>query len=186
MASKTEIANRTLVKLGQPRVSNIDTDSSARAIAINQIYDTVLRGCLQMYPWNFSIKRTDLAPDALAPSWGFSASFTLPANCLQLLEVKDDIKYQVEGGKVLCDGTDTLYIKYIAYISDAGLYPPIFVEYFSQELAIEACDRITDDTGIKQTLLAQMSSLRERVLATDAIENWPEMLVEDDWLLARL
>jgi hypothetical protein len=186
MASKTEIANRALVKLGQPRVSNIATDSSARAVTINQIYDTVLRGCLQMYPWNFSIKRTDLAPDATAPSWGFNAAFTLPPDCLQLLEVKDDIKYQVEGGKVLCDGTDTLYIKYIRYVSDAGLYPAIFVEYFAQELAIEACDRITDDTGMKQTLLAQMASLRERVLATDAVENWAETLVEDDWITARL
>jgi len=186
MASKTEIANRALIKLGQPRVSNIATDSSAAPVTINQIYDSVLKYCIQQYPWNFTITRTDLAPDANAPSWGFDYAFTLPSDCLQILEIMNDPEYQVEGGKILCDGSDTLYIKYIALITDAALFPPIFVEFFAQQMAIEACDRITDDTNLKSVLLQQMSGITETAMATDAIENWPAQLVDDDWLTSRL
>lgn len=186
MASKTEIANRALIKLGQPRVSNIETDSSSAAVTLNQIYSSVLQSCLQMYPWNFSVTRTDLAPDANAPSWGFNYAFTLPTDYLQLLEVKDDVEFRVEGGKILCDGEDVLYIKYVANITDTALFPPVFVEFFAQQLAIEASDRITDDDNLKANLMSQMSGIMQRAMATNAIENRPVELDNDDWLLARL
>jgi hypothetical protein len=186
MASKTEIANRALIKLGQPRVSNIETDSSAPAVTLNQIYNSVLQTCLQTYPWNFSIKRTDLAPDANAPSWGFDYAFTLPTDCLQLLEVKDDIEFRVEGRKILCDGESVLYIKYVANITDTSLFPPVFVEFLSQQLAIEASDRIADDDNLKANLMSQMAGVMQRAMATNAIENRPVELDNDDWLLSRL
>jgi hypothetical protein len=185
MASKTEIGNRMLTKIGQPRVSNFETDNSSAAMAVNVIYEAVLKSTLQMYPWNFAIKRAPLAPDVTAPAWGFLSAFPVPSDCLQLLEIKDDVEYQIEGGKILCDEGNVIYIKYISYVTDASLYPPIFVELFAQNGAIEICSRVTDDEGMKQNLLLQMRDLRDKVLATDAVENWPEMLVEDDWIRAR-
>lgn len=186
MASKTEIANRALVKLGQPRVSNIETDSSASAVTINRIYDSVLKSCQQQYPWNFAVKRTSLAPDANAPSWGWATAFTLPSDCLQLLEIKDEVEYQTEGGKILCDEATIIYIKYVALITDEALFPPLFAEFFAQQLALESSVRITDDTGLRNSLLVEMRDITDRAFAADAVENWPEKLVEDDWLRARL
>ena len=186
MASKTQIGNRTLVKLGQDRVSNIETDSSPAAITINQLWDTVRDATLQTYPWNFAIKRTSLAPDSVTPSWGWASAFSLPSDCLQLIEIKDNIDYEVEGGKILCDEANVIYIKYVYKVTDAALYPPTFVELFAHDLAIEGCDRITDDTNLKQLLIAERRVLLDRVLATDSVENLPVDIVEDDWITARL
>lgn len=185
MASKTQIANRALNKLGQGRVSNIDTDPSVAAITMSQLWDTVRDATLQMYPWNFATKRTDLAPDSSAPSWGYSTSFSIPSDCLQLLEIKDDIDYKIEGNKILCDEDDIIYIKYIRREDDVSMYPPIFVEMLSHNLAIESCDRITDDTNLKAVLIQQAKDLREKVLATDSVENLPVDVIEDDWVTVR-
>lgn len=186
MASKTQIANRALTKLGQGRVSNIETDGSVAAITINQIWDTVRDATLQMYPWNFAIKRTDLAPDADAPSWGWSTAFTLPSDCLQLLEIKDDIEYELERGKILCDQAEIIYIRYIYKVTDPAMYPPIFVEVLAHDLAIESCDKITDDTSLKNLLIAERTQIMNKALATDSVENITTEIIEDTWLTARL
>lgn len=185
MASKTQIANRALNKLGQGRVSNIDTDSSVAAITMAGLWDTVRDATLQMYPWNFAVRRTDLAPDADAPSWGWSTAFSIPSDCLQLLEIKDDVKYEIEANKILCDEAEIIYIKYIKRETDVSLWPPTFNEMFIMNLAIEACDRITDDTNLKAVLIQQARDLREKVLATDSVENKSVEVEEDDWVTVR-
>lgn len=185
MASKTEIANRTLIKLGQSRVSNIDTDTSTAAVTLSQLWDSVRDSTLQMYPWNFATKRADLVPDSVSPSWGYSTAFSIPSDFLQLLEIKDDIDYKIEGNKILCDQSDIIYIKYIRREDDVSMYPPIFVEMLSQNLAIESCDRIADDTNLKAVLIQQSKDLREKVLATDSVENLPVEVDEDDWVTVR-
>lgn len=185
MASKTQIANKTLVKLGQDRVSNIETDNSQRAIIINQLWDVVRDATLQTYPWNFAIKRISLAPDSVAPAWGWAAAYSLPSDCLQLIEIKDQIDYELEGGKILCDESNVIYIKYVYKVTDASLYPPSFVDVFSHDLATEACEAITSDANLKQLLIAERRMIVDRALAADSVENLPVDIVEDDWLTAR-
>ena len=90
MASKTEIANRALSKLGQPRVSNIDTTDTKPARIIRDMYDSVRDALLQSYPWNFAVKRVTLAPDATAPAWGWTFAYTPPADFLSIYRVKFD------------------------------------------------------------------------------------------------
>ena len=186
MASKTQVANRWLMKLGQGRTSNIETDSSPAAIAVNQVWDTVRDAVLQQYPWNFAIKRVNLPADVTAPSWGWGSAFSLPSDCLQLLEIKDNVPYEIEGGKILCDQADILYIRYIAKITDVALWPPVFVEVFAHEGAIETCVRITDDNALLQLLTVQKNDIVNSALATDSVENLPADVVEDEWLVARL
>lgn len=184
-ASKTEIANQALIKLGQPRVSNIETDTSVAAQTMNGIWQTVLTTTLQTFPWNFAIKRTDLAASAVLPSWGWDNQFPLPSDCLQILEVKDDPDYVIEEGYIRCDQTGPLYIRYIAYISETSLYPPVFIDLFTHDLALAACERITNDRGLQQVLLSERRGIAERALITDSVENWPEKPIEDAWITAR-
>lgn len=186
MAGKTEISNRTLIKLGQPRVSNIETDNSPAAITINNLWASVRDSLLQSYPWNFAIKRVSLAPDTSTPTYGWSTQFTPPIDFLQLLDIKDDIDYKFEGGKILVDGQTSLFMRYIARIEDTSLWPPLFNEMMMVTLAIEGCDRITQDKNLKQLLLAEQRVIAQKALGADAIENLPEDLPLDEWLEARL
>lgn len=186
MASKTEIANRVAFKLGQPRISNIDSDPGQLGRVFNGLWDTVRVSCLQTYPWNFAIKRTDLAASATEPSWGFANAYPVPSDCLQILDIQNDPDYKIEGGSILCDATGALYIRYIADISDSTLFSPVFVEYFSHRMAIEACERITADNSLKTSLLTEMRSIEAKAMSTDAIEERSVDRDEDTWLTARV
>lgn len=189
MASKTEIANRGLMKLGQPRVSNIDTDPSPAAVAMSALFDSVRDELLQSYPWNFAIKRVDIAAAVDTPSWGWNNAFPLPSDCMRIIEIKDLDEYAIESvndvTSIVCDEAGPLYVKYIYRVTDPGLFTSLFNELMSSSLAIEACSRITDDDSLKQLLLGQHNEIMNRVTSTDAIENPVEYFVEDDWLSAR-
>lgn len=186
MASKSEIANRGLIKLGQPRISNIETDPSPNAIIMNSLFDNVRDEILQSYPWNFSIKRADIAADVVTPTWGWDNAFSLPVDCLRILEIKDVSDYSVENNKILCDENGPIYIKYIYRVSDTALFPSLFNELFSITLAIQANEKITNNQGLQQTLIMERKEILERASSTDAIENPPEYFEDDAWLVARL
>lgn len=186
MASTTQIANRGLLKLGQPRVSNIETDNSPNAIVMNDIFGDVRDELLQSYPWNFAIKRKDIASDATPPVWGWGASYSLPPDCLRVLEIDGVEKYSVENGKILCNESGAIYIKYIYRVTDPNLFSFVFSELFSVNLAIEASDRITAAAGLKSNLLSQRREILNRATSSDSIENPPEYFDEDAWLTSRL
>lgn len=185
MASKTEICNRALAKVGDRRVSNIETDTSERAQALNDMYDSIRLSMLRNYPWNFAIKRTQLAVDATAPSWGYAKRYQLPSDFLALLEVKNKPDYRIESGYILTDEGAPLYIKYVRNITDTGEYDPLFDEAFAAELAVELCERLTQSNTKKKLLLSERDSIIKRAFAADAIADPPQELEDDEWLLSR-
>lgn len=185
MTGKTELANRVLLKLGQPRVSNIETDMTPAAVTINNLWGTVRDALLQSYPWNFSIKRAALAPSGTTPLYDWDNAFPVPIDYLQLLSVKDDVDYITENGKILVNGVTELYIRYIARIEDTTQWPPLFCELLVVLLAIESCERITQDKNLKLSLMEERRNIMQRAYGSDAIENLPEDYPLDEWLEAR-
>ena len=185
MVSKTEIANRALSKTGDSRVSNIETDPSERAQVINSLFDQVRDELLQSYPWNFSIKRVQLAADGTAPAWGYAKRYKLPTDLLGLLYIKNNPKYLVEGGYILTDEGAPLYIKYISRVTEVGNFDALFAEALSAELAIEITERISGSNTKKQILAAQRDQIIAKAFAIDAIQDPPQELPEDAWISAR-
>lgn len=186
MASKTDIANRALFKVGERRVSNVETTDTEAAKTINELYDTVRDTVLSSYPWNFAIKRVSLAPDATAPAWQWDYAYTMPADFLSLILVKDNPEYDFEGGKVLTDEGKTLYIKYIARIDNTGDYSPVFVEAFAALLAVESVEKITQSNTKKAALQQEYQQILAKAYMVDAIENPIKDLEQDEWVDARL
>lgn len=186
MASKTEISNRALSKLGQPRVSNIDTTDTKPARTISGMWDVVRDAVLSSYPWNFAIKRTSLAPDGTAPSWGWTYAYTMPADFLTLHRIRYNPAYEFEGKKILTDEGSTIYIQYIAQITATGDYSPTFVEALATRLAFEACEEITQSNSKKADLAKMYSAILNNAYHVDSKENPIEDLEDDDWVTARL
>jgi hypothetical protein len=185
MASKTAIANRALSKLGETRVSNIETDNTKPAKTIRFMYDIVRDAMLTAYPWNFAIKRAQIAADASAPAWGYNKQYTLPVDFLSLLEIRGNPEYRIEGGKILTNEGAPIYIRYISRISDAALFDPLFVEAFATRMAYEACEEITQSNTKKQILMSDLEMTVKSAYANNAIQGQPQTLEADTWLLAR-
>lgn len=185
MASKTDIGNKILYKVGDRRVSNIDTDNSERAKVISDSFDLWRDELLSSYPWNFAIKRVALAKDASAPNWGYANAFTLPSDYLHLLEIQNYPDYTVEAGKILTDEGAPLKIRYVRRVTDTGEFHPLFSEALASHGAVEVSERLSQSNTKKQILLQEREEILKRAFAIDAIENPPQERRDDEWLLSR-
>ena len=190
MASKTEIANRGLSKLGHGRVSNIETDNTKAAKVMNEMWDIVRNSLLTSYPWNFAIVRSSLAKDAEAPAWGYANQYTPPSDFLALLEIKNDPDYRVEadsvnGLKIVTDAGAPLKIRYIRLVENTGEYDPLFADALAAKLAVEACEILTQSNKKKEILIQEYRAALDAAYKSDAIQDPSQNLRDDEWLVAR-
>lgn len=191
MASKTEIANRALSKLGEPRVSNIDTTDTKPARVMKYMWDMVLDAELTAFPWSFAVTRTQLAADATAPAWGYARRFRLPSDFLSLLEVRYNPAFQIEtdatsGGRfILTDQGAPLYIRYIKRVTDTAEFDPLFNEALASKLAYEGCEEITNSNVKRQLAATDYDQAVSRAYANGSIQEGPVALQESMWIVAR-
>ncbi len=185
MTSKTSICNRALAKLGQPRVSNIDTSTAPYAIHLSEIYDSVRKAELCAYPWGFAIKQAAIAADVAAPLFDWDNKFSFPADFLALLEIKGNPQYRLIEGKIYTNEGAPLYITYISDITDEGEFDALFVEALAAKLAYESAEILTQsNTKVARAFEDYQYSIK-RAYASDAIQDYPELIAPDSWLVSR-
>ena len=89
MASKVDICNSALRKLGVERINSLTEDNS-RAKVCNDRYDILRDEMLRSHPWKFAIKRTTAAAILAVPLFDWEKQYQLPSDCLRVLRVNDD------------------------------------------------------------------------------------------------
>lgn len=195
MASKTEICNLALVRLGAPPIENI-TDLTKTAIVLNSNYDTIRDIVLRDHPWNFATRRVELARLGDAPAWGFSYAYQIPGDCLRILGIQnpdstdgDDIDptmvYKVEENKLLTD-EEAVALKYIYQVTAAGYYDVRFCSALAARLAAEISYYITGSPGLKQELMKEYQFEIVGARGIDAQENPADVVEDSRWSDARL
>lgn len=198
MASKITICNRALSKLGADRITSLEDDNKASR-AMKSAFDFVLDAELRAHVWNFSVKRAELAALSTAPTWGFSYQYATPTDFLKLLEIRDlysasnslDYRtvpaplWQMEGGNLATDAEAPLYIRYVARVTDTGLYDASFSEALACRLAAECAEEITESSTKVQTAWKLYERAVLEALRSDAIEQPNEWLLDDSWLTVR-
>lgn len=199
MASKTDVFNRALTKLGDARVID-PTDDSEAAIVINNMFDIVRDAELRANTWNFSVKRDSIAALVSTPAFGFAYEYQKPGDCLRFIMIGDfyvgysladyrtmpEAVYQIEGNKILTDLAAPLNIKYVRSVTNVGDWDPLFVEYFACVLALESCQRLAGSRGDKEQLRQDRKEALLTAVRADAIENPPELIADDAWIMSRL
>jgi hypothetical protein len=199
MASQTAICNRALSKLGAARILTI-TDDVKAARELNSMWDIVRDGELRRNVWNFATTRTSLAALATTPAWGFTYEYQLPSDFIRVVQVNDsyyvanltdyrtmqDVPYQIEGLKILTDYSAPLKLRYVQRIEDTQQWDAAFVEAFASRLAYECAEAITQSSTKKQEAFEDYKVAIRSAKLVDAIENPPEPLPDDSWLLSRL
>lgn len=199
MASKTEVANRALVKLGEKRITSIDDDNKP-ARTLSSMFDRVRDAELRKRRWSFAIKRAQLAADSDAPAFGYSAQFTLPVDCLRVLQVSEngfgpdlsDLRsdiapYAIEGRKLLIDASagSALPLRYIAAIADTTQWDALFIEVIACKLAIEACETLTGSTDKRRQAWEEYRHAIAEAVRANAIEMPSRAVHDDTWVTAR-
>lgn len=202
MASKTDVANRALVKLGEARIISID-DNNKPARTLNSMFDLVLDAELRSRKWSFSIKRKKIAPDSDAPAFGYGAQYQLPTDCLRVLSVSiydlgpnlDDYisagnqPFVIEGRKVLFGrsaSNEELPLRYIARITDTTQWDATFAEAFACRLAAECAETLTQSASKRNLAWQEYQQALTAAKRANAIELPAENISDDTWIMGRL
>lgn len=135
MASKIEIVNNALVTLGETTINSLSEDTTAAKVA-NVKWDFSRRFCLRLQPWAFATERKELAQENTTPAFQFEYQYLLPADCVRLIQVYQDLDYRLERNRILTN-RETCRIKYVKDETNTGMWDPLFTEMVAAKLAYE-------------------------------------------------
>lgn len=190
---KTQIANYALAKLGEEPMLLL-TDDTKPARLLNRIFDQVRDAELRRFRWKFSLKRAELLALVDAPLWGYSLQYPLPADFMGLIQVNDiylrplskqAVPWSLEGGNLLTDIPAPLKIRYIAQITNTGLFDPLFVEVLACKLAVESAETLTQSETKRARASDEYRFAMTEAKRQDAIETVPDELPWGSWLDSR-
>ena len=188
MASKTDICNRALIKVGKATIRDINTDESPQGTLCRAVYDAMLVELLRQAEWNFAVIRQDLNVDASGnPLWEWSYRYILPTipPVVKIIGVKSKEPFKIEG-QYLVSNQATESLKYIGKIDDPELYDSLFTEAFVLRIASEIAFSLTSQTSLVDKLTqAYLFALANAKNYNNQDDN-ETPIRESDWTMARI
>ena len=192
MASVVQICNSALNQLGASSITAL-TDDSKNARLCNERYTTIRDAVFRAHPWNCLIKRVQLAQDSDTPARGFDYQYTLPADCLRILGIKDyNSDYKIEGRKLLISESE-VYLIYLAQITDVNELDVLLRETISAHLAQDIAYAITANLQVANLMAEKYQAKLSEARHADSSEGYntnPELaptdqIITEDFLNSR-
>lgn len=199
MASQVDICNLALLQCGANPITSIsDPNKPGRTMAT--LWDTVRQAELRKRNWNFALSRASLPALSTVPISQFDQQFQLPADFLRLVSVgdfyadpalalyrnSDDSPYAIEGDILLTIFPAPLNIRYVADITNPGIFDPLFVMVLASALALQAVEPITQSSTKKADIAQMYKDAVKEAMKANAIERPPQGIPDSSWILSRL
>jgi len=193
MASVVQICNSALNQLGASSITAL-TENSKNARLCNERYETIRDAVFRSHPWNCLIKRVQLAKDTDTPAWGFTSQYTLPADCLRVLQIRDYASdYKIEGRKLLIN-EDKVFLIYSAQITDVNELDVLLRETISAGIASDISYAITSNLQVTKLMTEKYGLKLSEARHTDASEGYntdptlgnTDQVITEDFLNSRL
>ena len=185
MASEVDICNIGLAEIGEDTIISLTEDSKAGRLC-NLIFDDTRDAVLREHPWNFAIKRVELALLTTTPEFEFDFEHQLPADNLRVMKTDDDLTpFRIEGGKLLSNN-DTVMIEYIARITDTTKFDSLFVETFAVRIGAKLSLNLSDNNTLTQLMEQKYRDRLKQAKSMDGQEGTPRSIEADTWLNVRL
>ncbi len=190
MASKTQLCNLALVRLGANTVVNIATDSTSEANACNILFDDIADEVMAEGSWTSTIRRVALAQTTNTPAYGFTEEFQLPVDpkLLKILSINDfkpgDILYAIEDDKLLSNNS-TISIRYVAQLTDTEDWDIYLQRAFVARLSSELAYLITGDNAKAKGEFERYQLFLHQGLALNGQQGSKQQVVSDDLIDVR-
>ncbi len=198
MATKTDIANVSLRRISEPRINDLDSDTTEEAIKARDVYDHLRKRLLRSHPWNFAVKRVELAQSSTAPAFGYDYAYPLPSGFLRVVSVhasdstRDQIEYKIE--TVTISGTDTrcivtnasdVYLRYIYDVENVSLMDESFQDALAEALARDLALSMDHPANKVELLEMKAKKALSYAKSVDGIEDFPDAMPEGSWTTSR-
>ena len=192
MASTVDICNSALNLLGASTISAL-TDDSKNARLCNQRYEPVRNRVFRSHAWNCLHKRVQLAQNSTAPVVEYSNAYALPSDCLRVLKIHNgttdsivsSIDYKLEGRNIVTD-EGTIYLIYIALITDPNEYDSYLQESISHQLAADIAYAVTNNATLANNYMTRADERLREARFIDATENALGTIESNEFTDARL
>lgn len=185
MASEVDICNLALNEIGESQIIDLTENSKAGRLC-NLVYSDTRDAVLREHPWNFAIKRAELARLTTDPIFDFDAQFQLPADCLRVIRTDDDLDpYRIEGQRLL-SVNDSVKIEYISRVEDTTKFDSLFVETLSVRIGAKLAYNLSDNNALTQLLEQKYRDRVKQARSMDGQEGIPRSTDADLWLNSRV
>lgn len=199
--SELDIYNLALTRIGHEPLSS-PTEQGKAGDRCRLHYPVIRDTVLMAHPWNFAVRRQELAQLSETPAFEFDYAYALPTDpyCLRVLRTEWEasgyapFNWRVESINV--DGTPvrallcnepSVSIEYIARITDVALFSALFVDTLAARLAAEIAISMTDNQAAAKTMMDFYAAKLAEARTMDAQEGSPRDVVNTDgWLMARV
>ena len=192
MASVVQICNSALNQLGASSITAL-TENSKNARICNERYETIRDAVYRSHPWNCLVKRVQLAQDSDTPAWGFTYQYTLPSDCLRVLQIKDyNSDYKIEGRKLLIEQSE-VYLIYLAIETDVNQLDILLRETISAALSQDIAYAITSNLQVAKLMAEKYQAKLSEARHTDASEGYntdptlapTDKIITEDFITSR-
>ena len=192
MASVVNMCNSALNLLGASTISAL-TDDTKNARLCNQRYEPVRNRVFRSHAWNCLHKRVQLAQNSTAPVIEYTYAYALPSDCLRVLKVHNGttdsiasaIDYKLEGRNIVTD-EGTVYLIYIALVTDPNEYDVYLQESISHQLAADIAYAVTNNATLANNYMTRADERLREARFIDATENALGTIESNEFVDARL
>lgn len=188
MATKLEIINNALLKVGLPLAASLnDADWNATVV-----YETVAKQALRSFAWGFATTYAKLTASSTAPAHGFEYSYTMPSSCLRVLDVRADNDLRAPkarfsiSGKLIYANVSPCHVRYIKDVSGSPAdWPDDFSDAVSCKIAAEIANLSAQTVSMTPGLLQMYQLSLAQAQAIDSTETNERVPLDESILASR-
>lgn len=194
--SETALFNRALARIGSPRITSADATSDSAQV-IRDIWPDIRRSAIREHAWNFAVRRKQLAPLSTSDSYArWAYRFLRPGSTaenggwLRTLGVYEDALETTPAdyeplSQYLYADVDTLFLVYIADITNVQHWDATFREAVTLKLASELAVTLTNSNRLHEGLGELATRAFAKARSIDAMEGRPPPNEMGTWESAR-
>lgn len=159
--TKTELANLALIRSRESRLSDdVDSSNHPNAELIRDLWKPALRITLKKVRPQFAQAQATPAKLTEVPKFEWDLSYQLPTDYVEMVKFNGldygeyEELYDIFGNKLYTD-EDPVYLKYIRYEENVGLFDDEFVEALAYKLAYDIVGSNRGSVNLQQELYKQ-------------------------------
>ena len=109
----------------------------------------------------------------------------MPADCIRILETdSDDLEWQKEENTLVTDAS-SVFIRYVAKITDVGKFDANFSEVLACKLAVDICYALTQNASFREQLMGEYTQKLREARSFDAQEGGTRQVYANAWINVR-
>ena len=192
MATKVEIFNMALTRIGSSALIESDTEQSAEALALRTVYSNSLKSTLEALDWTFA-RQIVLLADLGSPPVGWGYQYAYPSTCLKARRLmlpsrlqkpeKFEVALKADGSaKVINADIAEACLRFTMNITNVGLFNATFAEALSWKLGYESAMTLTGKDKVRDAAASGFNMALGNAQMIDANEGVDDELPDAIWI----